>query len=82
MGQDQVSGGVSVLCWLAAPVAMLHGNLQNSWTPVEDPKPSSQVLKKKWNVSYSVNTLVAKWTMYKQDINENTKNVLNQFVPR
>ena len=27
MGQDQVSGGVSVLCWLAAPVAMFHGNL-------------------------------------------------------
>ena len=22
MGQDQVSGGVSVLCWLAAPVAI------------------------------------------------------------
>ena len=27
MGQDQVSGGVSVLCWL--PVEMFHGNLQN-----------------------------------------------------
>ena len=27
MGQDQVSGGVSVLYWLAAPVAMLYGNL-------------------------------------------------------
>ena len=27
MGQDQVSGGVSGLCWLAAPVAMLNGNL-------------------------------------------------------
>ena len=26
MGQDQVSGGVSVLCWLAAPVAMFYGN--------------------------------------------------------
>ena len=24
MGQDQVSGGVSVLCWLAAPVAMFY----------------------------------------------------------
>ena len=23
-------GGVSVLCWLAAPVAMFYGNLQNS----------------------------------------------------
>ena len=30
MGQDQVSGGVSVLCWLAAPVAMFYGNLPNS----------------------------------------------------
>ena len=28
MGQDQVSGGVSVLCWLAAPVAIFYGNLQ------------------------------------------------------
>ena len=28
MGQDQVSGGVSVLCWLAAPVAMFYGNLK------------------------------------------------------
>ena len=27
--QDQVSGGVSVLCWLDAPVAMFYGNLQN-----------------------------------------------------
>ena len=27
MGHDQVSGGVSVLCWLAAPVAMFYGNL-------------------------------------------------------
>ena len=27
MGQDQVSEGVSVLCWLAAPVAMFYGNV-------------------------------------------------------
>ena len=27
--QDQVSGGVSVLCWIAAPVAMFYGNPQN-----------------------------------------------------
>ena len=27
MGQDKVSGGVSVLCWLAAPVEMFYGNL-------------------------------------------------------
>ena len=29
MGQDHVPGGVSVLCWLAAPVAVYYGNLQN-----------------------------------------------------
>ena len=28
MGHDQVSGGVSVLCWLAASVAMFYGNLK------------------------------------------------------
>ena len=27
IGQDQVSGGVGVLCWLAAPVAMFYWNL-------------------------------------------------------
>ena len=27
MGQDQVSGGVSVLCWLTTPYAMSYGNL-------------------------------------------------------
>ena len=27
VGQDQVSGGVSVLCWHAAPVEMFYGNL-------------------------------------------------------
>ena len=29
MGQYEVSGGVSVLCSLAAPVAMFSGNLRN-----------------------------------------------------
>ena len=29
MGQDQVSGGVSVLCWLATPFPMFYGNLHN-----------------------------------------------------
>ena len=28
-GQDQVSGGVSVPYWLAAPVGIFYGNLQN-----------------------------------------------------
>ena len=29
MGQDQVAGGVSVLCWLTAPVAIFYGNFRN-----------------------------------------------------
>ena len=29
MGQDQVSVGVSVICWLPTPVAMFYGHLQN-----------------------------------------------------
>ena len=35
MGQDEVSGGVSVLCWLAAPVAMFYGNLSKFGNKVE-----------------------------------------------
>ena len=27
VGQDQVSGGVSVLCWHAAPLQLFYGNL-------------------------------------------------------
>ena len=27
VGQDQVSGGVSVICWHAVPVALIYGNL-------------------------------------------------------
>ena len=29
MGQDQVSGGESVLCWLVASVAIFYGNIRN-----------------------------------------------------
>ena len=29
VGQDQVSGGVSVICWHVAPVAMFYGNLSH-----------------------------------------------------
>ena len=35
MGQDQVSVVVSVLCWLAAPVAMFYGNLPNCGNKVK-----------------------------------------------
>ena len=44
MGQDQVSGGVSVLCWLAAPVAMSYGNLQNLVTKSKSVRKSSSVI--------------------------------------
>ena len=44
MGQDQVSGGVSVLCWLAAPVAMFYGNLQNSVITSKSVLKSSSVI--------------------------------------
>ena len=30
VGQDKVSGGVSVLCWHAAPLQMFYGNLAKS----------------------------------------------------
>ena len=44
MGRDQVSGGVSVLCWLAAPVAMFYGNLQNSVIRSKSVLKSSSVI--------------------------------------
>ena len=44
MGQDQVSGGVSVLCWLTAPVAMFYGNLQNSVIKSKSVFKSSSVI--------------------------------------
>ena len=44
MGQGQVSGGVSVLCWLAAPVAMFYGNLQNSVITSKSVLKSSSVI--------------------------------------
>ena len=44
MGQDQVTGGVSVLCWLAAPVAMFYGNLQNSVIRSKSVLKSSSVI--------------------------------------
>ena len=44
MGKDQVSGGVSVLCWLAVPVAMLYGNLQNSVISSKSVLKSSSVI--------------------------------------
>ena len=44
MGQDQVSGGVSVLCWLAAPVAMFYGNLQNLVIKSKSVRKSSSVI--------------------------------------
>ena len=42
--QDQMSGGVSVLCWLATPVAMFYGNLQNSVIRSKSVLKSSSVI--------------------------------------
>ena len=39
-----MSGGVSVLCWLAAPVAMFYGNLQNLVIKSKSVKKSSSVI--------------------------------------
>ena len=44
VGQDQVSGGVSVLYWLAASVAMFYGNLQNSVIRSKSVLKSSSVI--------------------------------------
>ena len=35
MGHNQVSRGVSVLCWLAAPIAMFYGNLSKFGNKVQ-----------------------------------------------
>ena len=39
-----MSGGVSVLCWLAAPVAMFYGNPQNSVIMSKSVLKSSSVI--------------------------------------
>ena len=39
-----MSGGVSVLCWLAAPVAMFYGNFQNSVIRSKSVLKSSSVI--------------------------------------
>ena len=51
MGQDQVSGGVSVLCLLAAPVAMFYGNLQNLVMR------SKSVIKSSWVISSQIDVM-------------------------
>ena len=38
------NNGVSVLCWLAAPVAMFHGNLKNSVIRSKSVLESSSVI--------------------------------------
>ena len=52
MGQDQVSGGVSILCWLAAPVAMFYGNLQNSVIRSKSVLKSSSVINSQIGVMF------------------------------
>ena len=43
-GTGPGAGGVSVLCWLAAPVAMFHGNLHNSVIRSKSVLKSSSVI--------------------------------------
>ena len=51
MGQDQVSGGVSILCWLAAPVAMFYGDLQNLVIRTKSViKSSSVISSQSWQI--------------------------------
>ena len=52
MGQDQVSGTASVLCWLAAPVAMFYGNLQNLLIRSKYVIKSSSVIRSQTGVIY------------------------------
>ena len=47
MGQDKVSGGVSVLCLLAAPVALFYGNLQKLVIRSKSVIKSSSVIRQK-----------------------------------
>ena len=44
MGQDQMSGEVSVLCRLAVPVAMFYGNLRNLVISLKSVIRSSSVI--------------------------------------
>ena len=48
VGQDQVSGGVSVLCWHTAPVAMFYGNLVQLGKKSNSVIRSRSVMVKNW----------------------------------
>ena len=52
VGQDQVSGGVSVLCWHAAPVAYVP------WKPCTKGKKSNSVIRSRSKLS----SLIKAWT--------------------
>ena len=47
-----MSGGVGVLCWLAAPVAMFYGNLQNLVIRSKSVIKSSSVISSKIGVMF------------------------------
>ena len=67
MGQDQVSGGVSVLCWLAALVAMFHGNLQYSVIRSKSVLKSSSVINSQIGVM-SVQLRVSLYMVMSQNV--------------
>ena len=62
-----MSGGVSVLCWLAAPVAMFHGNLQNSVIRSKSVLKSSSVINSQIGVM-SVQLRVSLYMVMSQNV--------------
>ena len=60
-------GGVSVLCWLAAPVAMFYGNLQNLVIR------SKSVIKSSWVIDSQIGVMsdqlrVSLYTVMSQNV--------------
>ena len=53
-----MSGGVSVLCWLAAPVTMFYGNLQNSVIRSISVLKSSSVINSQIGVKSSIEGVI------------------------
>ena len=68
MGQDQVSGGVSVLCWLAAPVAIFYGHLQNLVIKSKSVIKSSSVISSQIDVRSDQNTLNFEYVLWQSKL--------------
>ena len=55
VGQDQVSGGVSVLCWHAAPVANVL------WKPLTISKKSNSVIRSRSVIGSKIGVMPDQW---------------------